>query len=172
VCQGSSADLCNTCTAKTLQEAQNKHGHVRGIRVLTPLHSALQRNAARSAQQTCLCQRIRVLTSAHAVHCKGALQEAQTNMGSSCARGSGADSSATQCTARTLQEAQEQTGSCAEDQIDSSATQCTTKTLGKIQSKHGQLCQRIRVLTPPATHTTKRCKKHKTNMDCARGSEC
>jgi hypothetical protein len=33
------------------------------------------------------------------VHCKGTLQEAQTNMGS-CVRGSGADSSATQCTAK------------------------------------------------------------------------
>jgi hypothetical protein len=133
----------------------------------------LQRNAARSAKQTWqLCQRIRVLTRLQQCTAKGRCKRKQT--WAAVPEDQSADSSATQSLQSCCRKHRKQTwaavpedqeltlytvhckgaatsankhGSCVRGSecFDSSATQCT-KTLQK--RKQGQLCQRIRVLTP------------------------
>jgi hypothetical protein len=146
----------------------------RGSGVLTPLqHSALQRNAARSAnnmaavsedQSRCsLCNSLcrdaataqnkqrscvrgsEVLTPLQHSHLQGALQEAQNKHGQLSGIRVLTSCNTVHCKGA-LQEHRNNMGSCGiRVRIDSSATQCTAK---------------------------ERCKKRKQHGSCVRGSRC
>jgi hypothetical protein len=115
LCRGSGlTDSCNTVHKKSAEQRRtNITASVSEVRMLTPLYSLIHCKERWVAQNKHwhLCQRIGVLTPLqHNALQRSAAIERRTNPGI-CARGSGADSSATQCTAGALERHQNITAS-------------------------------------------------------------
>jgi hypothetical protein len=135
--RGSGVDLCNTCTAKELQRAQqttepdqmwsadssvpqyaqrrcndannNDGSCVRGSGALTSVTQCTAKSAATSVRTTWqLCQRIRSADSATQCTAKERCNERTNNM-AAVSEDQSADSSVTQCTAKRAATSAEQT---------------------------------------------------------------